>query len=209
RPLIFLRTNQHSNHTFDNGTISDSVAIKFLFHLRIVIHTSLFVQSPTQPNNKRHTLKTIKNRDTLHPSGRKASQLTRVLMRNDRLEKKMAERRLAANPLVERWLWFRYALDDTLPCATRLELHDLIDMYLKRHDEELTELKALHRKGQRPKAAREDLLIALIKKERDEYAKGFGACFAFLSVFIDMGVGRYRWREGDGKGRVIMVDALM
>ncbi|RUS33578.1 hypothetical protein BC938DRAFT_471034 [Jimgerdemannia flammicorona] len=136
---------------------------------------------------------------------------------------------------VERWLWFRYALDDALPCATRLELHDLIDMYgsnsqsfiaascdvrslvhhspvnryLKRHDEELTELKALHRKGQRPKAAREDLLIALIKKERDEYAKGFGACFAFLSVFIDMGVGRYRWREGDGKGRVIMVDALM
>ncbi|RUS19911.1 hypothetical protein BC937DRAFT_86721 [Endogone sp. FLAS-F59071] len=80
------------------------------------------------PNNKRHTLKTIKNRDTLHPSSRKANQLTRVIMRSDRLDKKMNERRANANPQVERWLWFRYALDESLPCATRSELHDLIEM---------------------------------------------------------------------------------
>lgn len=46
--------------------------------------------------------------------------------------------------------------------------------YLQRHDAELAQLKALHRKGQRPKAAREDMLAVLMQKERDEYAKGFG-----------------------------------
>jgi hypothetical protein len=30
--------------------------------------------------------------------------------------------------LVERLLWFRYAFDDTLPCATKAEVYDLIEM---------------------------------------------------------------------------------
>ncbi|RUP49561.1 hypothetical protein BC936DRAFT_142231 [Jimgerdemannia flammicorona] len=77
--------------------------------------------------------------------------------------------------------------------ATRSELHDHIDIYLKRHDEELAEFKALHRKEQQPKAAREDLLTVLIRKERGEYAKGFGTFFVLLSVFIDVGVVRCRW----------------
>ncbi|RUP47864.1 hypothetical protein BC936DRAFT_145251 [Jimgerdemannia flammicorona] len=46
----------------------------------------------------------------------------------------------------------------------------------------------------------EDLLAALIK-ERDKYAKSFGAFFALLSVFVDIGVVG-GWREGNGKGRL-------
>ncbi|CAO3671649.1 unnamed protein product [Umbelopsis vinacea] len=113
------------------------------------------------PNNKRHTLKTIKNRDSMHPSSRKAFQLTRVVMRNDRLEQ------------LDRWLWFKFALDDTLPCASSDELHSLIQMYLSRNDDELEKLQALRKDNTRPKSSRQDLVEAMIRKEYDEYDQGF------------------------------------
>ncbi|RUS26381.1 hypothetical protein BC938DRAFT_470849 [Jimgerdemannia flammicorona] len=37
-----------------------------------------------------------------------------------------------------------------------LARHSLVNRYLKRHDKELAELEALHRKGQRSKTSRED-----------------------------------------------------
>ncbi|KAJ2957423.1 hypothetical protein NQZ79_g6844 [Umbelopsis isabellina] len=110
----------------------------------------------------------------MHPSSRKAFQLTRVVMRNDRLEQRARSKETVGNPKIDRYLWFKFALDDTLPCATTEELHSLIQMYLCRHDEELENLQAL-RKGSRPKTSRQDILEALIKKEKDEYEKGFVA----------------------------------
>ncbi|KAH8550351.1 translation machinery-associated protein 16 [Umbelopsis sp. PMI_123] len=125
------------------------------------------------PNNKRHTLKTIKNRDSMHPSSRKAFQLTRVVMRNDRLEQRTRSKETIGNPKIDRWLWFKFALDDSLPCASSEELHSLIDMYLSRNDDELEKLQAQRKDSKRPKSSRQDLLEALIKKEREEYDKGF------------------------------------
>ncbi|KAI9285313.1 translation machinery-associated protein 16 [Umbelopsis sp. AD052] len=125
------------------------------------------------PNNKRHTLKTIKNRDSMHPSSRKAFQLTRVVMRNDRLEQRARSKDSIGNPKIDRWLWFKFALDDTLPCASSEELHSLIDMYLNRNEEELEKLQALRKDSKRPKSSRQDMLEALVKKEHDEYNKGF------------------------------------
>jgi len=85
----------------------------------------------------------------------------------------MNERTMNVNPQVERILWFRYALDEALQCATMPMMNELVEMYLQRNDDELKSLIKLHRPdGQRPKAAREDLLKVLIKKERAEYASG-------------------------------------
>ncbi|KAL1916660.1 uncharacterized protein VTP21DRAFT_5364 [Calcarisporiella thermophila] len=123
------------------------------------------------PNNKRHTLKTIKGKEALHPNSRKANQVNRAYMRVDRLEKKRSERITGKNPLVERYLWFRYAMDEEVACLSKSEVHDLIEMYLNRHNEELKELQSTRREG-RPKSPREDLLEALIKKERQEYISG-------------------------------------
>ncbi|KAG0241760.1 hypothetical protein BGW41_005414 [Actinomortierella wolfii] len=125
------------------------------------------------PNNKRHTLKTIKNKDSMHPSSRRAQQVMRVVLRKDRLEQRQKERAHLNNPIAERVLWFRYAVPEEVESLTREEMHQLIGEYLARHDEELAQLKALHRPGKvRPKAAREDLLTALIAKERKEYVSG-------------------------------------
>ncbi|KAG2175500.1 hypothetical protein INT43_001147 [Umbelopsis isabellina] len=117
----------------------------------------------------------------MHPSSRKAFQLTRVVMRNDRLEQRARSKETVGNPKIDRYLWFKFALDDTLPCATTEELHSLIQMYLCRHDEELENLQAL-RKGNRPKTGRQDILEALIKKEKDEYEKGFGKTANYLDI---------------------------
>ncbi|CAO3661761.1 unnamed protein product [Umbelopsis ramanniana] len=125
------------------------------------------------PNNKRHTLKTIKNRDSMHPSSRKAFQLTRVVMRNDRLEQRARSKDSIGNPKIDRYLWFKFALDDALPCASSDELHSLIEMYLSRNDEELEKLQALRKDSKRPKGNRQDMLEALVKKEHDEYDNGF------------------------------------
>ncbi|OZJ06140.1 hypothetical protein BZG36_01018 [Bifiguratus adelaidae] len=124
------------------------------------------------PNNKRHTLKTIKGKDAMHPSSRKAVQVTRVLLRNDRIQAKAKDRIAMVNPKVERWLWFRDLLGEDTPSIPKADLYTLIEQYISRNDAELEELKTTHRKGQRPKAAREDVLAALIAKERDEYKKG-------------------------------------
>ncbi|CAG8748287.1 11518_t:CDS:2, partial [Funneliformis caledonium] len=39
-----------------------------------------------------------------------------------------ARRISEAQPIVERLLWFRYALDDALPCATNAKVYDLIEI---------------------------------------------------------------------------------
>lgn len=126
-------------------------------------------------NNKRHTMKSIKNKDMIHPSSRKAQQVMRVVLRKDRLEHRQKTRTQDSFNQAERILWFRHAVPEDVPSLTREQHHNLIKEYLARHNDEYQSLIALHRPGKvRPKAAREDLLTAIMTKERQEYASGFG-----------------------------------
>lgn len=126
-------------------------------------------------NNKRHTMKAIKNKDMIHPSSRKAQQVMRVVLRKDRLEHRQKVRINNSFSTSERILWFRHAVPEDVKTLTREEQHALIEEYLARYNEEYESLVALHRPGKvRPKAAREDMLAAFIAKERQEYASGFG-----------------------------------
>ncbi|KAI8379484.1 uncharacterized protein BYT42DRAFT_532266 [Radiomyces spectabilis] len=124
------------------------------------------------PNNKKHTLKAIKNRDAAHPYSRKAHQVERAYARKEKLAQKSNER-AANNPKVERWLWFRFALDEALPCATKPQIHDLIATYLERNDEEIERLEKERQIGKRPKTTREQLLLALRDSDNAEYVSGF------------------------------------
>ncbi|KAF9901660.1 hypothetical protein EC991_005817 [Linnemannia zychae] len=125
-------------------------------------------------NNKRHTMKSIKNKDMIHPSSRKAQQVMRVVLRKDRLEHRQKVRANNSFSTSDRILWFRHAVPDDVKTLTREEQHALIEEYLARYNEEYESLVALHRPGKvRPKAAREDMLAAFIAKERQEYASGF------------------------------------
>ncbi|ORY03433.1 hypothetical protein K493DRAFT_311700 [Basidiobolus meristosporus CBS 931.73] len=126
------------------------------------------------PNNKRKTLKTVKGKDKAHPYSRKALQINRIHLRQDKLDKRKSDWLNQANPTVERYLWFRWVLDEEQETATREQLAEFIEMYINRNDEELEQLKAMHRPGQpRPKAAREDLIMILKKKETEEFNNGF------------------------------------
>ncbi|CAB4405313.1 unnamed protein product [Rhizophagus irregularis] len=123
------------------------------------------------PNNKRHTFKQIKNKKSIiHPSSRKAAQLQRISLRKDRLERgktqRLSER---VKPIVERLLWFRYAFDDTLPCATKAEVYDLIEMFINRNDNEILRLKST----QKVNSSKYFYLESLKLKEKKEYIEGF------------------------------------
>ncbi|KAF9430284.1 hypothetical protein BGZ94_007553 [Podila epigama] len=125
-------------------------------------------------NNKRHTMKSIKNKDMIHPSSRKAQQVMRVVLRKDRLEHRQRIKANQAHTQSERILWFRHIVPEDAITLTREQHHELIEEYLARFNEEYESLIALHRPGKvRPKAAREDLLLALMNKERQEYETGF------------------------------------
>ncbi|CAI2188438.1 6012_t:CDS:2, partial [Funneliformis geosporum] len=125
------------------------------------------------PNNKRHTFKQIKNKNSIiHPSSRKAAQLQRITLRKDRLERDKARRISEAQPIVERLLWFRYALDDAFPCATKAEVYDLIELYIARNDDDISKFdspKSVHK----TKSSKKFLLDALKLKEKREYMEGF------------------------------------
>ncbi|KAI9263232.1 hypothetical protein BDA99DRAFT_509653 [Phascolomyces articulosus] len=149
------------------------------------------------PNNKRHTIKNIKNREEVHPYSRKARQLTRVHLRNHKLANKK-EGRTTGNAKVERWLWFRFALDESQPCATKEQVHELIDMYLKRYDEELKQLEQERKKkgGHRKKVPRHDILTALKSSEESEYASGF----ELPDLLVEKNVRMLREWDGDVNG---------
>lgn len=79
----------------------------------------------------------------------------------------------------ERWIWFRYAFEEDKTVATKAEMHELIEQYLQRHDEEIEALnqdrnKLGHRK---PKSPRQDLLESLRLSEQNEYISGMGKSF--------------------------------
>ncbi|KAF9140947.1 translation machinery-associated protein 16, partial [Mortierella sp. AD011] len=125
-------------------------------------------------NNKRHTMKSIKNKDMIHPSSRKAQQVMRVVLRKDRLEQRQKTRAATSFTLSDRILWFRHAVPDDVVTLTGEQHHELIEEYLARFNEEYESLIALHRPGKvRPKASREDMLTIIMAKERQEYASGF------------------------------------
>ncbi|KAG2221256.1 hypothetical protein INT45_012377, partial [Circinella minor] len=149
------------------------------------------------PNNKRHTVKNIKNRDQVHPYSRKARQINRAQLRTHKLAGKK-EGRIAGNTKVERWLWFRYALDESNLCATKEQVHELIQLYLKRHDDELEQLEQERKKkgGHRKKVPRHDILTALKISEESEYASGF----ELPDLLVEKNVRILREWDGDVNG---------
>ncbi|KAI8371879.1 translation machinery-associated protein 16 [Blakeslea trispora] len=121
--------------------------------------------------NRKITLKTIKNRDGIHPYSRKAHQLSRVHQRKEKLA--VQEKKKQNNPTGERWIWFRYAFDEDKTIATKAEMHELIETYLSRHDEEIETLENDRNKAhRRPKTPRQELLESIKQSELNEYISG-------------------------------------
>ncbi|KAI8061861.1 translation machinery-associated protein 16 [Gilbertella persicaria] len=121
--------------------------------------------------NRKITLKTIKNREGIHPYSRKAHQISRVHQRKEKLAAQ--EKKKSNNPIGERWIWFRYAFDEDKSVATKADMHELIEIYLTRHDEEIDTLESDRNKGHRkPKTPRQELLESIRQSEMNEYVSG-------------------------------------
>ncbi|KAI9312937.1 hypothetical protein BX666DRAFT_788932 [Dichotomocladium elegans] len=158
------------------GGINHSVAFRKdkKYGFRSIEPFSLFFldRSVIMPGNKKHTLKNIKNREAAHPYSRKALQLQRVVMRSSKLSARKNDRS-AANYRAEKWLWFRYALDESVKAATLQEVHDLIDTYIARNDDQLAEFEGeLKKTGHRVKSPKHDLLLAQKAADENEYVSG-------------------------------------
>ncbi|KAJ3171139.1 hypothetical protein HDU88_008175 [Geranomyces variabilis] len=123
------------------------------------------------PNNKKKKISKIDNAATAHPYSRKATQLRRALNRDDKLHTQKKAGDVKKTRIVDRMLWFKYALDDDLVAATLEHAHEVVRMYIARHDDEIDEIVARLRKG-RPPPGRLELLRNLRAKDQQEYNNG-------------------------------------
>jgi hypothetical protein len=131
------------------------------------------------PNNKRKSVKDI-DMDKIHPHSRKAAQVIRANQRQIRLAHHKQARQAHTTARIDRFLWFKYAMGE----ATRLtksQIVDLVDMYVRRNDEDLERMAGERRPGRGA-----DPKIVLMKAARDcdlkEVQTGF--CTLFLNWFL-------------------------
>ncbi|KAL7752264.1 translation machinery-associated protein 16 [Sorochytrium milnesiophthora] len=126
------------------------------------------------PNNKVKSSKKIGRLDNIHPYSRKAKQAKRALLRDDRLASSKSKRTtLRTTPTIERFVWFKHAMDPERKSLSFNQLRELADMWLSRHDQEVAELEAENKERRNGKSkTREELLRAQAKTERSDYEVG-------------------------------------
>ncbi|KAJ3123662.1 hypothetical protein HK098_001777 [Nowakowskiella sp. JEL0407] len=118
------------------------------------------------PNNKKKNIKEIKTAESTHPKSRKAIQMRRSIIRGDKVISKKSVRETERNKACND------AVSDDQDCASLDELHNFIQLYINRNDEEIERLKGNVRPG-RPKPPQLDMLEILKRKDTQEYISGF------------------------------------
>lgn len=119
----------------------------------------------------KRTILSIKKAHSAHPNSRKASQLKRALLRNDKLASRVFS--AASNkqhPLVDKLTWFQLQLDDRSVYSLQ-DANSFIREYISRNDDEIARLEAECR-ANRPTPARLSLLQTLRKREQEEHESG-------------------------------------
>ncbi|KAI8924591.1 hypothetical protein BC831DRAFT_464756 [Entophlyctis helioformis] len=125
------------------------------------------------PNNKIKKISNIKNIEKAHPYSRKATQMNRAVLREERTAQKKVERDGPKRMAVERMLWFKYAMPDDKPALSDADLHDIVTDYINRNDDEIDKLHKQHQaRKERPKPTKLDILEALRAKDSLEYSHG-------------------------------------
>nr|POE48778.1 translation machinery-associated protein 16 [Quercus suber] len=109
---------------------------------------------------------------SLHENSRDALRLRKAGARDDKVAKGHKLRKGANRQWVERVEFFQENLPDTLHPLEQTEIHRLIEHFLQRHEEEMSQLKAERRPG-RPASTRQTLLELQMQQDRAEYESGF------------------------------------
>ncbi|CAF0775507.1 unnamed protein product [Rotaria sp. Silwood1] len=136
------------------------------------IHCSRFYDFLlTQDESKDKKLKT--GGKLIHPSSRKAKQISRLECHAGRVVKKRQNTKAKYNNLRDRIQWFKDQLNETQTHLSQQEIHELIQRYLQRFQDELEQIELKNQIGQRQKtpqyASRKALIETTINTERHEY----------------------------------------
>lgn len=112
-----------------------------------------------------------KNTNALHENSRDAQRLRQAGAREDKLAR-MASVAAKSNQIyVNRIAWAQETLSERDTPLNDAELHELIEHFIVRDNDELSELKAAQRPG-RPKSKEEERIQARIDSETKEYNAG-------------------------------------
>ncbi|XP_067634976.1 translation machinery-associated protein 16 homolog [Eurosta solidaginis] len=111
-----------------------------------------------------------------HPNSRKTKALSRKARRQNNKHKARMGHAIKSNIMGEKLCWFLDHIDEkrTEP-FTPQEFEDLIVLYLKRFDEELSQIaikQSISKNRAKRYAAREDVIKITLEKERNEYQSG-------------------------------------
>ncbi|KJE96799.1 hypothetical protein CAOG_07069 [Capsaspora owczarzaki ATCC 30864] len=119
----------------------------------------------------------VKAEKVIHPESREAKRMARSVLRLNRVTmSKDDHAHRQVDPLVQRVSWFQQHVSTETTQVLEVEMHVLIQAYLRRNDQQLDEIRQEHAsRKSRTKAAREDALDARIASETAEYNSGFQA----------------------------------
>ncbi|WWC88820.1 uncharacterized protein L201_003733 [Kwoniella dendrophila CBS 6074] len=121
--------------------------------------------------NRRITKKAIKGKENLHPSSRKAAQLTRVNLRVDKLKGQAKARKDYSDAKLQRPLFFLHSLSSPHPLSIESLKALISEVYLARFDQRIEELISERRPG-RPKPKELLELEEIKKRETKEFETG-------------------------------------
>ncbi|WWC62414.1 uncharacterized protein I303_105010 [Kwoniella dejecticola CBS 10117] len=121
--------------------------------------------------NRKITKKAIKGKENLHPSSRKAAQLTRVNLRVDKLKSQTKARKDYADAKLQRPLFFLHSLSSPHPLSLPSLKALITDVYLARFDSRIEEISSERRAG-RPKPKEMLELEEIKRREWNEYESG-------------------------------------
>ncbi|KAI9340776.1 hypothetical protein DFJ73DRAFT_549993 [Zopfochytrium polystomum] len=123
------------------------------------------------PNNRKLKASKIAGGERAHPYSRKADQLRRAQVRSDKMEKQKSAKTVEQRIVVDRMVWFKYALPDDRKVGDVQLAHELVQDYISRNDEDIATLEAQRRPG-RPKDGKLVMLEMIRAKDQQEYNSG-------------------------------------
>ncbi|XP_015199909.1 translation machinery-associated protein 16 [Lepisosteus oculatus] len=112
----------------------------------------------------------------VHPYSRKAAQIARGVIKQERKERQKVEKAIRLNAIGDKLLWFQNQLDPNKAEYTKKDACEIVERYLHRFDNELEQIElgnSVKGRQGRQHSSRENVIKQAIERERMQY-EGYG-----------------------------------
>ncbi|KAI9205239.1 translation machinery-associated protein 16 [Polychytrium aggregatum] len=150
------------------------------------------------PNNKKLSLNSIKGKQIAHPFSRKARQIRRVINRDGKLANQKVVRDETKQRIVDRLLFFKFAVPVEQMSVTTEQLHDAVVLYINRKEEDINRLKQEHQK--RPPGRSKPSQLINLENLRDADQREYDTGIEVPDVTDPTALAMLRDWEGDYNG---------